>query len=193
MPTEETPVERSAPQQTIKSYKDLKKRKKPVITKVSIAMDSEQADAYNEAYYELNDVKGQLEEDPRNKELLSRFSTLKGKVAELREEVEGNIAEFVFRSVGRRKFEDLLEECPATAKQKADAAKRGEDEPSWDADTFPVMLMTAAVVAPQITEEEFFEIWESEDWNQAELMSLFLAALQVNQQRKVVELGKESG
>lgn len=192
MPTEET-VEKPGVDHTVKSYKELKKRKKPVVTKVPIAMDSEQADEYNEAYYELQDLKARLEEDPRNKELVAEYATVKERVAKLREEVKANIAEFMFKSIGRRKFEDLLEECAATPKQKADAAKKGEDEPSWDADTFPVMLMSAAIVTPEITEEEFYEIWESEDWNQAELMSLFLAALSVNQQRKVVELGKESG
>jgi hypothetical protein len=190
---EETVVPEPKAAQAIKSYKELKKRKKPVVTKVPIAMDSEQADEYNEAYFGLQEIKGKLEDDPRNKQLLSDFAAAKEKVADLHKEIEGNVVEFVFRSVGRRKFEDLLEECPATPKQKADASKRGEDEPSWDSDTFPVLLMTAAVVSPEITEEEFYEIWESEDWNQAELMSLFLAALQVNQQRKVVELGKEFG
>ena len=54
--------------------------------------------------------------------------------------------------------------------------------------------MAASIVEPEdMTAEDIYDIWDSEDWNQAELASLFLAAIQANAERKVLDLGKGFG
>jgi hypothetical protein len=176
-----------------KTYADIKKRKKPVVKKVIIALDGEKADEYNEARSRYEELSEHLKDDPRNSILKADTAAAKESLDSLKEEIDGEYIEFIFRSVGRRRYEEIFEECPPTAKQKQDAVKAGEDEPQWNPETFPPAIIAASVVEPEMTEEDVYDMWESEDWNQAELTSLFLAALTVNAERKVVDLGKESG
>lgn len=176
------------------SYKDIKKRKKPMIRRVPIAMDGEKADEFNDKVSALSDAEARLRDDPRDKALIREVDTLKAEVEEFREEIKDDVVDFVFRSVGRKRYEDLVQGCPPTKKQIADARKEGADgDLGWNPETFPPTLIAAALVEPEMTEEEVFEIWESDDWNQAELVTLFMAAMAVNAERRVVDLGKESG
>lgn len=177
----------------VASYKDVKKRKKPAIIKVPVAMDGEFADKFNAAVQALQEAEDALNDNPRDTIARKAVAEAKETVEELRPEVEEQIIEFVFRSIGRRKFEELVDQCPPTKAQKTEANKKGEEEPGWNHDTFPPTLIAAAVVSPEMSEEDAFEMWDDDDWNQAELVSLFLASLAVNQQRKVVELGKGFG
>lgn len=176
-----------------RAWKDVKKRKKPAVITVPIAMDGEFADEYNAAYNALTEAKEAAVDEPRNKTLQAAVASAQEAVDALLPEVEDQIVEFQFRSIGRRKFEDLVDACPATKAQKTEAIKKGQEEPGWNLETFPPTLIAAAIVSPEMDEEDAFEMWDSDDWNQAELVQLFLAALSVNQQRKVVELGKEFG
>jgi len=190
--SEEKTATTDAPRKKL-TYKDIKKRKKPAVETVPIALDHEKADEFNKAYAEVQQLRDLAAERPRDKELQATLAEVEAQFEELRRESEEFVVDFVFRSIGRQKFEDLVEECPPTEKQKKEAKKKGEEEPGWNPETFPVRLMAEAIVEPELTEDEVFEIWDSEDWNQAELMSLFIAALTVNQQRKIVDLGKGSG
>lgn len=186
MPTEENG-------KTTLSYKDIKKRKKPMIRRVPIAMDGEKADSFNEAVAGLHEAMDKSAEDPGNKTLSANMYELKEHVNELRSDIEDYIVDFVFRSVGRRRYEELVSECPASKKQIADSKRDGLDEPGWNPDVFPPTLIAAALVEPEMTSEDVFEMWESEEWNQAELVTLFMAAMAVNAERKTVNLGKEFG
>jgi hypothetical protein len=190
--SEETEVSTGAAK-TVLSYKELKKRKKPMIRRVPIALDGEKADEFNEKVAALSDAEDRLKQSPRERELLSEVATLRNEVSDLRDEMGDLVVEFVFRSVGRRKYEDLVDSCPPSKKQLAEAQKDGTDAPGWNQESFPPTLIAAALVEPELSEEEVFEIWESDDWNQAELVTLFMAAMAVNAERKVVDLGKESG
>lgn len=177
------------------SYSEIKKKKKPVLEKVWIALDGEKADEFNEARVEFESARDALDkaDNPRDPKLKKAYSEAKEAYEALLEEMEGEVVQFVFRSIGREKFELLVNDNPATPKQKSEAAKRGEDEPVWNVDTFPPALLAEASVSPELSEEDAFDLWNDENWNQAELMSLFMSALLVNQERKVAELGKGSG
>lgn len=84
-----------------------------------------------------------------------------------------------FTSLGRKRYDDLLTQHPP----------REEDENSpYNPETFPQALIAASMSEPQVTLEEVERIWE--EWNSAELMELFTAALEVNTRRRVVEMGK---
>lgn len=177
----------------ILTAKDVKKRKKPMIRRVPVAMDGEKADEFNAAVSAVQEAKERQAEEPRNSHIAAELFELEERVKELREEMEDDVVDFVFRSVGRRRYEELVEECPPSKKQIADAKREGVDAPGWNPDTFPPTLIAAALIEPEYTYDEVFEIWESEDWNQAELVTLFMSAMAVNAERKVVDLGKESG
>ena len=176
-----------------KSYADIKKRKKPVIKKVLIALDGEKADDFNEARSRLEDLEQQALDNPKDKDIQSDLIEAKDKFNELKETIDDDLIEFSFRSIGRRRYEEIFEECPPTTKQKQEAAKNGEEEPQWNPETFPPAIIAASIVDPEMSEDDVYDMWESTDWNQAELTSLFLAALTANAERKVVDLGKGSG
>lgn len=173
------------------TYADIKKKKKPLFQRVPIALDGDKADEFNAARARVDELEAQLAE-LNDKATRSALVDAKNKLEELRSEMEDNVVVFVFRAIGRPAFEDLTAEHPPTKKQKDEAEKKGAEEPAWNSETFPPALVAAALVEPKLTEEEVLEIWNSDNWNDAELMALFLAAFNVNQNRKVVDLGKDS-
>lgn len=177
----------------VTTYSELKSRKKPSTRKVLIALDDERADAFNELAYEYRAAEQAYESDRSDSALKADYNKKKKEYEKAAADASDFTVEFTFRSIGRKPFEDLVLEHPATKEQIESAKKNGDDEPGWNPDTFMPALMAAAIVSPNISEEEMTEMWESEDWNLAELMSMFLAALAVNQTRKVVDLGKDSG
>lgn len=175
------------------SFEEIKKRKKPAVRKVPIAFNSERADELNSLRVKVEGAKDLVEDNPRDKSLRSEYNALKVEFEELANEMEDEVVTFVFRSIGRSNFDQVIEECPPTSQQLKEASNDGEDPPSWNTDTFPPAIIAAAIVEPELTEEQVYEIWESEDWSHAEVASLYLAALDVNQSRTVVDLGKEFG
>lgn len=96
-----------------------------------------------------------------------------------------------FRSIGRRNYDALIGAHPATEQQKADAKATGAGEPPYDADTFAPALVAASCIEPVMTLDQVRELWD--EWNTAEVLDLWVAALEVNTQRRVVDLGKDSG
>lgn len=101
---------------------------------------------------------------------------------------------YMFRSIGRHKFRELIDEHPPReqdhAQQRADTGNE-QARARWNDDTFPPALVLASCIDPVLTEDEVVEIWQT--WNAAEIVDLFAAALAVNQQRRVVDLGKARG
>lgn len=170
----------------------VRKNKKPTLKKVPISLDGEKAAEFNAAQRAFDAADAAVEDDPRNKVKLARLEEARLALEELRPEVEDGLVEFVFRSIGRQGYEDIVSACPPTKEQRAAAAKKQEDV-NWNETTFPPSLIAAALISPEATEEEVFELWDDPDWNQAELIALFVAALQANQETTVADLGKGSG
>lgn len=177
----------------IKSYQELKSKKKPVLQRVVIALDGDRADEFNAKRTAMELADEAHRNEPKSTKLKNEFLSAKEAYDALLADVEDYTVEFVFRSIGRPAFEELVDSCQPTNKQIQEARKKDEEEPVWNPDTFMPGLIAKAIVEPELTEEDVFDLWESPEWNQAELLSLFFAALQVNQSRKVVDLGKESG
>ena len=99
--------------------------------------------------------------------------------------------EFVFQSLGRKKFSALLDEHAPTTDQLAKAEDDGEGKPDWNIDTFPAALVAAALVEPQLTEEEVSEMWDSDNWSASELNDLFTTAVQCQNTRRLIEVGND--
>lgn len=100
---------------------------------------------------------------------------------------------FTFRSIGRATFDALVAAHPAGPEQRAKYKRAGvtEDIP-WNEDTFPPAIIAASLVEPKLTEEEVRALWLADNWNQAELSVLALAAIKVNGVRRTTDLGKGS-
>lgn len=112
-------------------------------------------------------------------------------VAKARAALEAETATLRFRSIGRKAYDALLREHPATDEQKEEAKAVGSPEPPYNIETFAAALIAASCVDPQMTEAQVRELWD--EWNTAEIVPCWMAALEVNTQRRVVDLGKGSG
>ncbi len=125
-------------------------------------------------------------------EALGRVQMVKGDAAAAqaafnaaKADLEAETVELRFRSIGRRRYDELVRAHPPTEEMKAE----NPDSP-YNVDTFSVALIAASCVEPVMTEEEVNEL--SEAWNVAEYLQLWMAALEVNTQRRVVEMGNFS-
>jgi hypothetical protein len=85
------------------------------------------------------------------------------------EEVEMSM---LFRAIGAREYDRLLTRHPPTTEQKLQNA-------SYNLDTFGPALIARVCVDPEMTESDVSTIWNSDDWNRGEVMSLFSAAVEV--------------
>jgi hypothetical protein len=106
-----------------------------------------------------------------------------------RRAVRDNSLEVVMQSAGRRKWAELKAKHPATEEQiaKVQAQQPGAilDE---NPDTFPVPAIALSVVQPEWSLEDVQEVWDSDEWNEAECARLLQMAYQVNQGRRTADL-----
>lgn len=103
------------------------------------------------------------------------FDTLKGKKRTEREfeiELNGERVSFLFRSIGATAYDKLLTRFPPTREQQADGA-------TYDQDRFAPALLSQVSVEPTLTEEEWREIWTSDEWNRGEVGILFWTAVEL--------------
>lgn len=169
----------------------LRSQKKPVRRTITIALDSEIAERYASLKADYDFTKSRLQARPDDELLRNEFTDVEERFLVVKDEMEDNAVSFKFRSIGRQPFEDLVMEHRPTKEQKDEARKSGIRTVDWNPETFPVALIAASSTEPILTPVEVKELWESEDWNQAELLALFGAAMEANQQRQIIDLGKE--
>lgn len=78
----------------------------------------------------------------------------------------------LFRSIGSVQYDELLTKNPPKTDQKAEGA-------SYNIHSFAPALLSKVCVDPEMTPEEWTEIWNSEAWNRGEVMQLFFAAVEL--------------
>ena len=115
-------------------------------------------------------------------------------------QIEATIAARV-ESIGRKPYDALVDDYPPTEEQIAEWQKDnpkedgtpGDSLPDYDGDKFPPALIAACLVGELkgLTPDEVDE-WTSE-WNFAEFMQLFTAAIAVNAASRVQPWGKDYG
>lgn len=175
------------------TFDHLVSRKRPVTKTVSIVLDPELAEEHAEAQQARGFASTRAGARPSDTdaqlELFQAEQRLEDIEARLRD--EDAIADFTFRSVGRAAYDGLVNAHQPTASQRAQAKSLGMGEIAWNPDTFPPALVALCLAEPKLTEEEVCSLWESDDWNQAELSVLLQAAVEVNGTRRSVELGKD--
>lgn len=170
------------------TYDHLKSMKKPTVKTVSISLDDDLQEAYNIAKEALEAAQANS-----NGSNVTHAGIAKAKkaVEEAKAAAEGASITFKFRSIGRKKYDDLVDQFPATDDQKAEVARFGGDPDNlaWDPDKFPVALMAASILEPALTAEQVQEMYDSDDWSASELSALSVAALEANNSRRIVSLG----
>lgn len=157
------------------------KKKQPMERVVRVVLSDETARAHEEATAALETAR--LTGSPTAEHEES--------VAKARAALDAETVVLRFRSIGRKAYDALLREHPASDEQKAEAEKDATQEPPYNVDSFAPALVAASCVDPSLTVAQVSELWD--DWNAAELAQLWVAALEVNTQNRVVELGKASG
>lgn len=173
------------------TYDHLRSRKKPSFKTVRLPLDSEIADAYEDAKSDVDRLKIRFDYKPDDRNVQAEYNAAVDKMEQAKALVLENSVVFKFRSIGRKRFDDLIGEHPPTDTQIKKAKDNGSGDINWNSDTFPVALISACLVEPKLEEHEVKDMWDSEDWAGSELLLLFYGALDVNSNRRAIELGKD--
>lgn len=80
--------------------------------------------------------------------------------------VNGEELGFLFVSIGNTAYDKLLSECPATTEQMS----RGLQT---DTDKLAPRLLSRVCIDPELSEEEWAELWRSKEWSRGEMMTLY--------------------
>jgi hypothetical protein len=179
------------------TYDHLRSKKKPNTAKIEIILDTEVVEDLDEARLRLDAAKESLalaeegKADQREiRQLREAITVAEEEVKEAEDAADEVVAVFKFRSLGARAYDNLVAMHPITPEQEQKIRDEGGEPTAWNPDTFPPALTQASLVEPKLTEDEFLEIWKSEDWGPNELMTLFMTALTVNSSRRQVDWGK---
>lgn len=172
------------------TYDHLRSRKKPITQSVRIALDNDLAEKYEDAKNKLETARNRVGVRPDNQQFQDDLEIALAEVDVLKSQVDDESVLFTFRSIGRRKFDDLVTAHQPTAEQQRKHRNDGQGDLNWNVDTFPPALIFASLVSPIMEEQEVKDLWDSDDWSGAETTALFIAAMEVNSNRKIVDLGK---
>jgi hypothetical protein len=164
------------------------KKKQPATKTVEVVVDPDAARAVRDAELKLEVAEARLRVAPDDDAQAAAWAA-KADLDSLRAQAAADDAVVAvrFRSIGHHGYDALVRAHPPTADQVAEAKAAG-GELTFNADTFPPALVAAALEEPKLTLAEVTELWESPDWNQAELASLFTAAVEVNSSRLTLDL-----
>jgi hypothetical protein len=151
---------------------------KPARASVPVCFDFDIVEAFTDAEKELDNLETRTLGDAADKRELQE------KVAALREQYEAKATLFVFESIGRTAWRELVAKHPPTKEQLRDPAY------PWDvnADTFPQASIAASCSSPGCTPEE--AQWLADHLAVGEFDRLWAAALKANVEG--AELPKET-
>jgi hypothetical protein len=78
----------------------------------------------------------------------------------------------VFQAIGAIAYDKLLSKNPPTTEQKADGS-------IYNINTFGPSLLALVCTDPELTKDQWSEIWHSDDWNRGEVMGMFFIAIEL--------------
>lgn len=165
------------------TFEEIQKRKKPLTKSVDVLMNGVLADEIEKLEDELRSAQSasrsrfapSIADNPLD------TAALEEKIEKLKKKAQKDVVTFVFRSIGRARIEELSRKHPP----KGDLKKQGA---AWDPETFAPALMAESCTDPEMTVEQATILWDDPDWNQAELMTLFMGALEVNTEKPNIPL-----
>lgn len=173
--------------------KDRQRKKQASRAKVKIIMTDDVAQALEKAQQDfaliqMQEMQGMGEDDPGFK---AKAEGARAALRAAEEEAEKDAVEYVFKNVGRKAFDKLITDHPPTDENREDAKAQGgnPDDLNWNPNTFPVALVAAAIIHPQMDEAEVQEMWDDPEWGGGELQQLFWTALAAQQKSRVLQMG----
>jgi hypothetical protein len=170
---------------------DILNRKQPNRRTVWMPYDAQLAEAYQEAEAQRDVASNIATVRVDDKEAASKLIEAEEKLAELKATLRAESIKFVFRAVGRKRYEELVMAHQPTNKQLQKAREQRQDAPDFNEDTFPQAIVAACLEEPVLSPEEVNQLWDSEEFSIAEQRMLLQTAVMVNQQWRVVDLGKD--
>lgn len=174
----------------------LRSRKKPTSKVVEMVLDPDLADAYNEAQSKVATLEAQVKALPESSdraiELVDELKEAEAALEVARQKLEDEeaVVTFTFRSMPPHEYDRLENENRATPDQRKEARKQGTQIPSFNMDTFPQLLISRCSVEPVLSVDEVESLLKDENWNSAEILTLFWACVEVNGTRRTVDLPK---
>lgn len=124
-------------------------------------------------------------------EIEAELDPLAKAVTAAEDAVRASSRTFTFWALGRRAYQDLLDRHPAQDEDHEDVQAQGiGQKAAYHALTFAPALVQASanVVDPVLSDDDIADMFETGNWNHNEVAQLFMAALEVNTQRRMVEL-----
>jgi hypothetical protein len=181
------------------TYDEVRSKHKPTTLTVEIIGDSDVARRLNEAEAKQADARNRLELDPSDVRARRDGDDADAELDALSSEIDACLWRFTLRTVGRDRYESLRLANLPTTEQVERARAEGNPNLNHNPETFPPALIGESILnvtAGGETVEPFGVdeakiLWGDEDWSQAELLSLFGAAMSVNEARRV-SLGNAS-
>jgi len=175
------------------TYDHIQSMKKPVTRTLRLCLDSELGEEYNEAQQAFRFAEVEAEHAGHdNPDVMKRFKEAKARFEKAEQAATERSVKFVFRSIGRKPYEELVLDWQPTEEQRSKVESLGNDPDNldWDPDEFPPRLVAAAMVEPEMTLEQVFEIYNDPNWSPAELGALFSTAQNAQFHVSVLDLGK---
>jgi len=185
------------------SLDDLRAKKLPQRTTVYLATDSE---LDKELEDKIADLRREVSVHEVGLERLSpdaavegvalltnQIASLKHEIEDLREQRRANSIKFVFSAMSREEAETLVEEHPPTEEQIAEHVMGGGkvEEVTFNVETYPTALVIQCMTEPDADVEVLNDWLRSDSFNRAEIMTLYLACVAINNERRLIPLGKE--
>lgn len=163
-------------------------------TRCALLLSEDAAEALEEAQRDLF-LAG---EDPE------RLAAAQARYDAAQADVEKATLVLHFRGIGRKRYDDLIDEHPPTEKQLAKYRERKAEEarkplaereyvpaPAFDLETFAPALISAALTDPVWTPEQVDEFFSGPEWNVGEIQLAFNTAMDA--QTDVREVGFPKG
>lgn len=171
-------------------------KKKPLEKTVHIYLDDDAIAAHTAALEALErakriDLSRTGRDLPEVLEAQSLLTGLEEALAKARAALDNETVTLRFRSIGRKRYDKLVHEYPTDEKQDAEHKDEHGVPAPYDAEEFSVALIAASCVEPVLSEDQVRELRDT--WNVSEYVEMFMAALEVNTQRRVADLGNASG
>ncbi len=190
---------KAAPPRPVPTFDHLRK-KQPLERVVRVALNDASATTYKDAADALMKAEAALatvEKQARQRNGAAGTETELAVVAarserdaaqtaadKARKALETETVEMRFRALGRKRYDELVRAHPPADIKAEDGTVKKSTDP-YEYETFAPALVAASCVEPGMTEDQVQTLFD--EWNAAEVMELWVAALSVNTQRRVVE------
>lgn len=171
-------------------------RKKAAEDEVLIPADADQKHRFDTAKQEIDAREKAVEfarisgDDAAETRAALKLDEARIALGAVKEEIRKTGTAILLRGIGRRRFDELRLEHPATDEMRAeDKDKPEEEQRTWNPRTFWPALLAETAESDLKPEDWKTLVFESKEWSEAEIETLKLRAAAVSQTSRILELG----